>query len=146
MEYYYPGAAITPDLMKVEMGIPALTNPILAIETSPSSIGDAAERASLKSTDSGADPRESSEATAGEKKARGMFGGLMGGNTGGKVVKAAPGGSGGGGGAPKNAAPAAAARSETPVKEEKVRLSVGLSVQIRGKVVLAKASVYGMSV
>jgi hypothetical protein len=149
IEYYYPGASIVPDMMKVESGIPALTLPIAISETSPSSAGDAADRASLKSTDTreSVDPRDSTEGPSGaasreEKKARGMFGGLMGGSGGAKMQKPPP-----TSGAPTSKPPAAPATGrETPSKEEKVRLCVGISVQTRGRSVLAKASVYGMAV
>jgi hypothetical protein len=148
VEYYYPGAAIVPDLMKVENGIPALASPISVSETSPSSAGDAADRASLKSTDTreSADPRDSIEGPSGaaareEKKARGMFGGLMSGGGGAKVQKPPP-----TSGTSTSKPAAAVAGRETPSKEEKVRLCVGISVQIRGRSMLAKASVYGMAV
>ena len=148
VEYFYPGASLQPDMMKVESGIPALTSPIMLSETSPSST-DAADRASLKSTDTreSADPRDSTDGPSGaaareEKKARGMFGGLMSGGGSGKVQKPPPTSQAQGG---KPSAAAAGGR-ETPSKEEKVRMCVGISVQIRGRSVLTKASVYGMAV
>jgi hypothetical protein len=141
IEYFYPGAPIVPDLMKLETGIPQLVAPIVVSEISPSSAGDAADRASLQSTDTrdSADPRESTDGAAAreEKKARGMFGGLMsGGSSGGNKMQKPP---------PTSQAQQAVGGRETPSKEEKVRLSVGISVQIRGRSVLSKAMVYGMA-
>ena len=147
VEYFYPGASIMPDMMKLETGIPALTSPITLSETSPSST-DAADRASLTSTDTreSADPRDSTDGPSGaaareEKKARGMFGGLMSGSGSGKMQKPPPTSQ-----AQAGKPAAAAAGRETPSKEEKVRMCVGISVQIRGRSVLTKASVYGMAV
>ncbi|KIW04789.1 hypothetical protein, variant [Verruconis gallopava] len=157
VEYYYPGTPIATDLMKIENGIPALTTPVAPAETSPSSAGggDIGDHASVKSTDtresSAADQtRDSTDGGAAsreEKKARGMFGGLMSGGSGGaKIQKQQP-----TSGTPTSksvsgmAAAATSGGRETPAKEEKVRLCVGMGVQIRGRIVLAKAPVYGMS-
>ena len=73
-----------------------------------------------------------------EKKARGMFGGLMSGGGGAKVQKNPPTSVG------PPVVPGKPSGRETPIKEERVRLCVGISVQIRGRSVLAKAPVYGM--
>jgi hypothetical protein len=141
IEYYNPLFPVQADLMKTETGIPPLANPIVITEISPSSGSAEADRASLKSTgtrDSGDVP---DDATGGkdEKGRRGMFGGLMGGNAN-KIVKVPPGST--------TASAAASAKAvqpgrETPKdKEERVRISTGLSVQIRGRSVLVKAPVY----
>jgi len=161
IEYYQPLHHVLPEVMKIEIGIPALMNPIVATEISPSSITsgggapvDSADRASLKSTDT----KESSVADdigpqgKEEKRSRGMFSGLMS-SGGSKVAKPPPSSSGAppqqqqqvppqGQGPPKQSG------RETPTlqKEERVRMAVGIGVQIRGRSVLVKAPVYGMGV
>jgi hypothetical protein len=151
IEYFPPYYPILPEQMKVEVGIPPLTNAIVPMETSPS---DSADRASLKSNDTkdssldidGPGGAQSKDDRDG-KRSRGMFGGLMSGS-GGKVTKTGPGGP-----PPPSvktnppqagaAGQAATGGRETPTqKEERVRLAVGLAVQIRGRSVLAKAPVY----
>lgn len=142
IEYFNPLFPLQVEVMKIETGIPALTNPIVVTEISPSSIAGAeADRASLKSTGTRDSTDVPDDATGGrdEKKGRSMFGGLMGG-VGSKVTKPVPG----------SAANSAAASAkgvqpgrETPKdKEERVRISTGLAVQIRGRSVLVKAPVY----
>ena len=160
IDYYLPGALIVPDLMKVETGIPALTNPILPMDIPM----DAADHVSLKSTGTG-DTKEQDRASvsttsaaqddpADAHKKRGMFGIMSGSSSkkpagtpttsagngpGPKINSAGP--PGGQGAAPGGPDPAAQAEN----KEQRVRLSVGISVQIRGRSVLAKAPVYAMS-
>jgi hypothetical protein len=138
IEYYNPLFPVQAEVMKIESGIPPLANPILVAETSPSSGGAEADRASLKSTgtrDSGDVPDDARES----KDEKGIRGRLFGGG-GNKVVKPAP-------GAASATSAAAGAKAqpgrETPKdKEERVRISTGLSVQIRGRSVLVKAPVY----
>jgi hypothetical protein len=157
IEYYPPYYPILPDLMKVEIGIPALTNAIIPIETSPS---DSTDRASLKSNDTkdssldiidGPGGPQSKDDREG-KRSRGMFGGLMGSGANNKVTKAQPGGPpppSGKSNPSQAGAPGqtAAGGRETPTpKEERVRLAVGLAVQVRGRSVLAKAPVYSTPV
>ncbi|TLD27523.1 hypothetical protein E2P81_ATG10811 [Venturia nashicola] len=142
IEYFNPLSPIQAEVMKIETGIPALINPILVADISPSSnAGAEADRASLKSTGTRDSTDAPDDAPGGrdEKKGRGMFSGLIGGG-GNKVTKNVPG----------SAATSAAASAkvvqpgrETPKdKEERVRISTGLAVQIRGKTVLVKAPVY----
>jgi hypothetical protein len=153
IEYFPPYYPMIPDVMKVEVGIPGLTNAILPSETSPS---DSADRASLKSNDtkdSSADPTDGPPGSKDEgKRGRGMFG-LMGGG-GNKVTKGPQPGTQPGPGVKINPAQggaaaqtAAASGRETPTqKEERVRLAVFLAVQIRGRSVLVKAPVYSTPV
>ncbi|RDI77266.1 hypothetical protein Vi05172_g12723 [Venturia inaequalis] len=140
IEYFTPLSPIQAEIMKIETGIPALVNPIVVSDISPSSIAGAeADRASLKSTGTRDSTDVTDDATGGrdEKKGRGMFGGLMGGG-GNKATKPVPG----------PAAPSAKVVQpgrETPKdKEERVRISTGLAVQIRGRSVLVKAPVYSL--
>ncbi|KAF2430859.1 hypothetical protein EJ08DRAFT_213202 [Tothia fuscella] len=155
IEYFPPGYPIVPDVMKVEVGIPGLTNAILPTETSPA---DSTDRASLKSNDTKDSVTDPSEITGSKDEGRGggkrgMFSGIIGGGGGGggKVTKAAPPGqqpgsgpagkgSQGSVGAPTSQGQGA---RETPSpKEERVRLAAFLAVQIRGRSVLVKAPVY----
>lgn len=142
IEYFNPLLPIQSEIMKIESGIPALVNPIVVADISPSSIaGPEADRASLKSTGTRDSTDVPDDATGGrdEKKGRGMFSGLIGGG-GSKVTKPAPGSA--------STSAAASAKGvqpgrETPKdKEERVRISTGLAVQIRGRSVLVKAPVY----
>jgi hypothetical protein len=157
IEYFPPYYPILPELMKVEVGIPPLTNAIIPIETSPS---DSTDRASLKSNDTKDSSHDINDGPGGNaqskddregKRGRSMFGGLMGG-TGNKVVKPTPGGPPTSGVKTNPAQGAAAGQGtaggrETPTqKEERVRLAVGFAVQIRGRSVLAKAPVYSTPV
>ena len=151
IEYFPPYYPIIPDVMKVDTGIPALTNAIVPTETSPS---DSADRASLQSNDTkdssmdnndGQVPGASKDEREGRK--RGMFGGLIGGGNNSKLAKQAPSGPTPSSGVKANVAQGAAGQAtggrETPTqKEERVRLAVGLAVQIRGRSVLCKAPVY----
>jgi hypothetical protein len=156
IEYFPPGHGLVPDFMKMETGVPALTSPILDPED--------ADRASLRSVaskhdDSGSveheqqqqaqqqQPGHSSQAPKDiADKKRGMFGfaskskpaqtpaqlgkresSLGQGGSQQSLTQNPPGSSSG-------------LKDETP--PPRVRLSVGVAVQIRGKSILMKAPVY----
>jgi hypothetical protein len=156
IEYFPPGHSLVPDFMKMEAGVPALTSPILDPED--------ADRASLRSVaskhdDSGSveheqqqqaqqqQPGHSSQAPKDiADKKRGMFGfaskskpaqtpaqlgkresSLGQGGSQQSLTQNPPGSSSG-------------LKDETP--PPRVRLSVGVAVQIRGKSILMKAPVY----
>jgi hypothetical protein len=146
IEYFQPGHSIVPDLMKIESGVPALTSPIVEL--------DEADRASLKSVASKMEDGPSTAEQelqnqqnlqpAKEDKKRGMFG------FGGSKKPTTPAALGkresslGQSGSQQSLTPAPPGSSSGPKDEPpaRVRLSVGVAVQIRGKTVLSKAPVY----
>ena len=157
IEYFPPGHGLVPDLMKMETGVPALTSPILDPED--------ADRASLRSVtskhdDSGSVEHEQQQQAQQQQqpghlnqapkdlsdKKRSMFGfgskpksaqtpaqlgkresSLGQGGSQQSLTQNPPGSSSG-------------LKDETP--PPRVRLSVGVAVQIRGKSILMKAPVY----
>lgn len=156
IEYFPPGYSVNSEIMKVETGIPQLTNPMADLPDA-----DRADRASLKSTtsdlkDSGEDaagsastsPNNANAAPKDDRKQRsgGMLSGLMGtrkpanapptqqqqgknlGASGSQTSLTQPPGSSGG---PKE-------EGAPP----RVRMAAFLGVQIRGRSILAKAPVY----
>ena len=147
VDYIQPGSRIDESCMKLESGLPALTNPgegipeegkgddassLTGLESKESSELD--ERASNNNNGPPQQERketrerESLNQQTGKKKS--MFGGFMGGNK-----KAGP-TSGGGAPPPQQQQPAQAP------KEEKVRFSAFMAVQVRGRSVLFKAPIY----
>ncbi|KAF1995625.1 hypothetical protein P154DRAFT_526203 [Amniculicola lignicola CBS 123094] len=143
IEYFRPGQSLVSEFMKMESGIPALTNPIMDPEE--------ADRASLRSVASKMDDNASiaeqeqqmSQAPSkdvGDKK-RNMFGF-------GSKKPAAPTpaqlgkreSSLGQGGSQQSLSQPSTANEEPP--SPRVRMAVGVAVQIRGKSVLMKAPVY----
>lgn len=134
IEYFYPGQSLAPEFMKMETGIPALIDPIRE--------PDETDRASLRSVaskiDDAASIGEQEQAAQSGKepadKKRSMFG--FGGSkkpaqsqaTLGKALGHQPN-------------PSQQSLS-LPGSEPRVRLSVGVAVQIRGKSILMKAPVY----
>ncbi|KAJ4288558.1 hypothetical protein N0V90_011795 [Kalmusia sp. IMI 367209] len=143
IEYFYPGHGLVPEFMKMESGIPALTNPIQEL--------DEADRASLRSVASKVDdnasvgepesnqPQQTSQnpKEPADKK-RSMFG--FGGS---KKPQASLGkreSSLGQGGSQLSLSQPSSAKEDVP--QPRVRLSVGVTVQIRGKSILIKAPVY----
>jgi len=158
VEYYWSGTPFTQELMKIETNnIPALTNPIEATKESPSeegSVKSGSAKAAAAATNTTVDDEQLDDMRDKDDKARrGMFGSLK---AGGPSLKKPP--------PPSNIDPRAVRGSNeraggsqttlgkepgretpTPMKEERVRLCVGVSVQIRGRSVLAKAPVYTTS-
>lgn len=151
IEYFRPGHSIVPEFMKMESGIPALTAPIVEV--------DDADRASVRSVASKVDDASSiadqeeqaqmqhtSQQPLKEDKKRGMFG--FGGS---KKPTAAPASLGkresslGQGGSQQSLTQHPPGSSNGPKDEApppRVRLAVGVAVQIRGKSILIKAPVY----
>ena len=148
IEYFPPGHGIVPDFMKIESGIPALTAPILEL--------DDADRTSIRSMASKHDDnlsiaeQEQANLQGGqppkEDKKRSMFGfGTA------KKVAGASSALGnresalGQGGSQQSLAQIPPG-SSGGLKEEsappRVRMAVGVAVQIRGKSILIKAPVY----
>lgn len=148
VEYYLPGTPYMPDIMKVETGIPALTNPIEAWKESPSDEGSVKSAGTKPlEEDPLEDPRDREKD---DKRPRGMFGSLMGGQTlkkppPGADPRAVRGSNERAGGSQTTLSKESGRETPTQMKEERVRLSVGVSVQIRGRSVLAKAPVYTMN-
>lgn len=148
VEYITPGVSVNEAYMKIETGLPALTNPGSSEghDTSDKSSEETTLEANTKdgaSEDSGSleergqqqqQPRPGSvtagkEAAAASKKKGGMFGGFIGGKKAGAVA----GGSG----------PAAVQPPPQQQKmEDKVRFATFMVVEVRGRSVLVKAPVY----
>ncbi|KAL8906439.1 MAG: hypothetical protein Q9207_002028 [Kuettlingeria erythrocarpa] len=162
VEYIYPNAHINEAVMKLETGLPPLTNPgegMIEDTMSRSSTDkpdlDANDYDSLKDHGNNNDEVESpqqpnqnaqkevqqqQQAQLAQKKKGGMFGGFMGG----KKAGAVPGGSGVL--AQKELAAKEAQQhrdaSKDEKKEEKVRFCAFMAVEVRGRSVLMKAPVW----
>jgi hypothetical protein len=166
IEYYPPLCPVLPDVMKIEQGIPQLTNPILGIasddndnDSTKDTLGGASD---ASKEDEQAPPPPPHKEDIAPKGRRGMLANLMGGasskqppsggpppaqqpSAGPQSGTGKPGSAGsaiapGGGGAGKlNGRDTPGPQSG---KEERVRLSVGLGVGIRNRSVLVKAPVY----
>ncbi|KAL5406984.1 hypothetical protein PMIN03_007429 [Paraphaeosphaeria minitans] len=139
IEYFYPGQGLVPEFMKMESGIPALTDPIREI--------DETDRASLRSVASKVDdnasigePEQSSQHSSKEPvdKKRSMFG--FGGSKKPSQNQATLGKSLGHQPNPSQQSLSQSTKDDGP--QPRVRLSVGVAVQIRGKSILIKAPVY----
>lgn len=148
IEYFPPGHGIVSEHMKMESGIPPLTSPIAEL--------DEADRVSLRSVASKMDDNASvgdqdlqsqqSSLPAKEDKKRGFFGGLGAS----KKPTTAPASLGkresplGQGGSQQSLTgpPGSSSGQKDEAPPPRVRLAVGVAVQIRGKSVLIKAPVY----
>lgn len=148
VDYVAPGTLVNETYMKVESGLPPLTNPGEA--PSDGGTGNAEKggddgNGNDPKDDRGADDSVSvvsvasvgtsgggSGPTTKEQKKKSMFGGLMGGTK--KAV-----GSGAAGG---NVAPQQAQLPPQPPKEERVRFAAFMAVEVRGRSVLVRAPVY----
>ncbi len=148
VNYITPGVGVNEAYMKIESGLPALTNPGSS-ETNDTS-DKSSEETTLEGTpkdpaaeDSGSIeerlPPQSQqqrpgsvtagkEAATANKKKGGMFGGFIGG----KKAGAMPGGSG----------PQAVQAQQQKAMEERVRFALFMAVEVRGRSVLVKAPVY----
>lgn len=161
IEYYMPGEAVQATVMKIETGIPVLTNAIAPFDID-------AERASLTSAggDKSGEAAEDQHSSAGKDepsrapKKGGMFSGMLSGSSSsaGNATKAVgklqPSNSSAGQQQAAKAAAAVAAgtgigpggeNGGSAGKDERIRLAAGVSVQIRGRSVLAKAPVYTLA-
>ncbi|KAF2026214.1 hypothetical protein EK21DRAFT_116003 [Setomelanomma holmii] len=149
IEYFPPGHGIVSEFMKLETGIPALTAPILE--------PDEADRASVRSVaskdvDNASLTEQEQQSTQGsqagkEDKKRSMFG--FGGGS--KKPTTAPASLGkrestlGAGGSQQSLTQNPPGSSSGPKEDApvaRVRMAVGVAVQIRGKSILMKAPVY----
>ncbi|KAL8759317.1 MAG: hypothetical protein Q9199_000848 [Rusavskia elegans] len=156
VEYVYPNSRIDENVMKLETGLPPLTNPGEGIieEPSRSSVekdSHADENDSLKDRDEEVEsPQQpkSSEKEAQQhqqqqqqhqqqKKKSGMFGAFMGG----KKAGSAPGGSGVAAQQAQKEQLAKEQQAKEP-KEERVRFCAFMAVEVRGRSVLVKAPVW----
>lgn len=142
IEYFPPGHGIVSEYMKMESGIPPLTSPIVEL--------DEADRVSLRSVASKLDEDQDMQGQQGsqqpkEDKKRGFFGGLAS-----KKPTAAPASLGkresslgqGGSQLSLTGPPGSSSGQKDEPPPPRVRLAVGVAVQIRGKSVLVKAPVY----
>lgn len=148
--YCWPMDIINPEVMKVETGIPALTNPIVsAVDNSPSdSTGSDKDTLDDKDDDTPLPPAKDEPS---RRSRGGLLGNIMGTNN--PAPKGAPGSQQpppGAQGGPKGPQPGAGKtapngpgrETEAPQKQEVVRLSIGLGVAIRNRSVLVKVPVY----
>ncbi|KAL8738412.1 MAG: hypothetical protein Q9181_000783 [Wetmoreana brouardii] len=164
VEYVYPNSRIDENVMKIETGLPSLTNPGEGLIAEDSSISRSSvdrdhpdDNESMKDMED-TEPQQQSQQqqqqqqqqqkaeaqhAAQQKKKGGMFGGFMGG----KKAGAVPGGSG------VAAAQQAQVkemekekREKEREKEEKVRFCAFMAVEVRGRSVLVKAPVWTHSV
>jgi hypothetical protein len=171
IEYYPPIAFVSPDFMKVETGIPALTNPIAPpTDNSPSdssatdSSSGGADKdvgGSIEHGGKGDDDQtllSSVKDDLGRRSRGGLLTNLMGGNSGPPGKPPGPGsqlpqpGQGANKQQASGSKEANGSGRETPTpgqqgqsglpKEERVRLAIGLGVVIRNRSVLVKAPVY----
>ena len=155
VEYPNPGTLVQEAWMKVETGLPTLTNP----GDGPTE-GDAAsmaskqteETGSIESKDTGVSTGIGAEETTkemvmqqqqqqqpagGAAKKKGMFGGFMGGTASKKSSVSGP-----SQGQQPQPQPQGQGQQQGPPKEERVRFSTFMAVEVRGRNVLVKAPVY----
>ena len=162
VEYVYPHSRIDENIMKLETGLPPLTNPGEGIIEDPtrSSLdrdNHADENDSLKDRDDEVESPQQQKLSEKEaqqqhlqqqqqqlqqqqqqsKKKSGMFGGFMGGKKGGAVA-------GGSGVAAQQAQKEQLAKEQQAKepKEERVRFCAFMAVEVRGRSVLVKAPVW----
>lgn len=149
INYVLPGSRVDDSFMKIEAGLPPLTNPgegvpddgqgddtgsLTGVETKDSN--ETEDRAS----NNGGPPQQERKDALREREAppqaakkKGMFGGFMGGNKkGGNAVAS-------------NGASVQQQQAQAP-KEERVRFSAFMAVENRGRSVLVKAPVYTVEV
>lgn len=169
IEYFPPGHGIVADLMKMEAGIPALTSPIVdpnadadraSLKSIASDMRDSASSSIAEQENPSGQPQNQNQGNnpganmlmnkdPGEnKRGRGMFGGLMGPKKGtntppqlGKQQSSTV----GAGGSQVSLTQQPPGSSNGPKEEPpppRVRMAVGVAVQIRGKSILIKAPVY----
>ncbi|KAF1837416.1 hypothetical protein BDW02DRAFT_595568 [Decorospora gaudefroyi] len=143
IEYFPPGHGIVSEFMKVESGIPALTTPIME--------PDDADRASVRSIGSKHDDNASiaeqdAQQVPKDDKKRSMFGfGAAKKPTGAPATLGKRESSLGQGGSQQSLTQNPPGSSGGPKDESpppRVRMAVGVAVQIRGKSILIKAPVY----
>ncbi|KAL8930095.1 MAG: hypothetical protein Q9172_000180 [Xanthocarpia lactea] len=158
VEYVYPNSRIDENVMRLETGLPPLTNPGEGIieESSRSSVekdSHADENDSLKERDEEVESpqnqksseketqqqqQQQQQGTQQQKKKTGMFGGFMGGKKAGSV----PGGSGVAAQQAQKEQLAKEQQQAKEPKEPKVRFCAFMAVEVRGRSVLVKAPVW----
>ncbi|KAL9098363.1 MAG: hypothetical protein Q9163_005964 [Psora crenata] len=151
VEYITPGQVVNESFMKIDTGLPPLTSPgdgPLESETASLASKQAEETGSIESRETGNGPNEDNDATppsqsqqggtAGKKKS--MFGSFISGggsgNKKGSIISTSSGGQQGQG------LPAGGQQAGGERKEERVRFSTFMAVEVRGRSVLVKAPVY----
>ena len=155
VEYVTPGVLVQEAWMKVEVGLPALTNPgegPIDVDGGSNVSKQTEETGSIESRDTGTSNGNGSEENAKETalqqqaqqhqavqgKKKGMFTGFMGGATGkkGSVSGPSPGPQ------PQQGQGQVQQQQPSPPKEDRVRFSTFMAVEVRGRSVLVKAPVY----
>ena len=148
VEYVMPGAPLNEAYMKIEGSLPQLTNPGERLD-------EVAEKMSLDSTGGGGEGDDKDEgASEKEKSARdrererdgqrkkGVFGGLMNPSKNKPASGTPPGSSRGQGQANASQQSGDSGGSQGGPKEERVRFSSFMAVEVRGRSTLIKAPVY----
>ncbi|KAF2657666.1 hypothetical protein K491DRAFT_321330 [Lophiostoma macrostomum CBS 122681] len=151
IEYFSPGHGIVPDFMKLETGIPALTSPILDTDDTASLRSVASkvdDNASITEQD-GTQQQHQNEPpktdTADKKRSMFGFGSTKQkpANTPAQLGKRESTlGQGGSQQSLQQPPPGSSSGPKTDSPPPRVRLAVGVAVQIRGKSILVKAPVY----
>ncbi|KAF2461977.1 hypothetical protein BDY21DRAFT_277981, partial [Lineolata rhizophorae] len=135
IDYFFPGTMVVPELMKIESGIPALTNPTAAAHQPADDSGDAASIVSQDAAD-GKDSQPSVGAggsqTSLTQQAQGQQGQPQ--QQGGQQSQAQQG----------QQPPGSSSGGKDDGMPPRVRLATGLALQVRGKGVLSKSPVYTM--
>lgn len=147
IEYFTPGHTIIPEYMKIETGIPALTAPIAEPpDDDRASLLSVASKVDDNTSVTGEDNPSKTDPSKEDKK-RTMFG--FGGGS--KKPTTAPAslskrestlGAGGSQQSLTQNRPGSSSGSKDDCPASRVRLAVGVAVQIRGKSILIKAPVY----
>jgi hypothetical protein len=146
IEYFKPGRHVLPDMMKMESGVPSLTDPILDTADAASVMSVASKVDDNMSIEEQQAPQTSLAPKEAQDKKRGMFGF-------GSVKKPAQTpaqlgkresslGQGGSQQSLTQPPPGSSSGVKDEQPPQRVRMAVGLAVQIRGKSVLMKAPVY----
>lgn len=163
VDYVAPGTLVNETYMKIESGLPPLTNPgeplsdgsagagaggggggekggdddQIRLEGKDDRGGDdnvSVMSAASVGTSGGGSGLSTTGTTTKEQKKKSMFGGLIGGTK--KAVGSSAGSSGG------NTAPPQPPAQPIPPKEERVRFAAFMAVEVRGRSVLVRAPVY----
>ena len=137
IEYYTPGMMIHPDFMKIESGIPALNEPIATLEVTEDD--EASNNINNEEKESLEGQSEESEQQPKERGKKGFFGGLIGKKSSGAGPLRHGSASASSSSLMQPPGSAGGAKEEQPPR---VRLCVFPGLQIRDKMILAKAPVF----
>ena len=130
VEYFMPGTPVVPEYMKLETGLPPLTNPGTGSDGIESSSNDTDSQLSNETKEAEADSAGAKDQLA--KKKKGMFGGSV------KGGKKAP-----NQGLDTAQKPSAGASQSSLTQDvQKVRMAGFMAVEVRGRSILVKAPIW----